>query len=144
MIKLDKSQWPIVQMETDGLTTVEAMREYNTAMDELLAYAERQPGQFGLIFISEMSDEEYKTHKRDKDAQKLSNDWLKANKGRIGKQCVAIAMVTKASGIMKVAKPIARMTLKRTMGAQGDIFFTLEEAQVWLRQQLDAVISEKP
>ncbi len=75
-----------------------------------------------------MSDEQYKAHKREKAAQKLSNDWLKANKGRIGEQCVAIAMVAHATGIMKMFKPIARMTLKRTMGTWGDTLFTLDEA----------------
>ncbi|MEO1288271.1 MAG: hypothetical protein AAFV93_10920 [Chloroflexota bacterium] len=76
MIKVDKSQFPIVYIEVDGLTTVDAMQEYNTAMDDLLDYAETQSGKFGMIYISDMNDEEYKNHKRDKDAQKLSNAWL--------------------------------------------------------------------
>ncbi|MEO1643829.1 MAG: hypothetical protein AAFR67_01485 [Chloroflexota bacterium] len=136
MIKIDKSQWPIVQIETDGLATVEAMAEYNATMDDLLAQAEGQDGQFGLIFISDMSDEEYKAHKREKAAQKLSNDWLRANRARMTKQCVAIAMVTKATGIMRMFKPIARMTMKRMMGAPGDLFFTIEEATTWMNKQL--------
>lgn len=136
MINIDISQWPIVQIEVDGLATVPAMSEYNAAMDALLARAEAEPAQFGLIFISDMSDAEYKVHKREKAAQKLSNDWLKANRGRMSERCVGIAMVIQAKGIMKMMKPIAKMTMKRMMGAPGDLFFTLEEAAQWMDERM--------
>ncbi|MEM9953619.1 MAG: hypothetical protein AAF846_18570 [Chloroflexota bacterium] len=133
MIKVDKSQFPIVYIEVDGLTTVDAMQEYNTAMDGLLDYAETQSGKFGMIYISDMNDEEYKNHKRDKDAQKLSNAWLKQNKARISEQCFAIAMVVQATGMMKMMRPIAKRSMKRMMGAPGDMFFTLDEAETWMK-----------
>ena len=66
----------------------------------------------------------------------MSNEWLKANRLRMGKLCTGIAMVTKASGIMKVMKPIAKLTLKRTMGAPGDIFFSREAAEAWMMGQV--------
>ncbi|MEO1163605.1 MAG: hypothetical protein AAFV98_07480 [Chloroflexota bacterium] len=134
MIKVDQSKYPIVYIEVDGLATLEAMQEYNDEMDTLLAYAETQPGKFRMIYINDMDDEAYKQHKREKAAQKLSNDWLKQNKARIGECCVAIAMVTQVTGMMKMMRPIARRSMKRMMGAPGDIFFTLDEAEAWMNR----------
>ena len=128
MIKIDQTQWPIVYIEVDGLATVTAMEEYNTEMEKLLDFAEQQPKKFGIIYISEMSDEEYKQHKREREAQRLSNAWLKQNKPRIGATCVGIAMVTKATGMMKIMRPIAKRSMKRMMGAPGDVFFELSAA----------------
>ncbi|MBX3015572.1 MAG: hypothetical protein KF832_28885 [Caldilineaceae bacterium] len=136
MIQVDTTQWPIVYMQVDGLATVADVQEYNTAMETLLSHSRRHQERFGLVMLSDMSDEEYNSFKREKEAQRLSNAWLKANKSAIGEQCVGIAMVTKASGIMKLMKPVAKFTLKRSMGAPGDIFFTREDATGWITKQM--------
>ena len=136
MIKLDRSNWPIIYVEVDGLTTLSAVEEYNSVMDEFLAFAEDQPEQFGIIYISDMSDDDYKNHKREKAAQKLSNTWLKQNKPRIAENCFGIAMVTQATGMMKMMRPIAKRSMKRMMGAPGDVFFELGEAEQWMQSVL--------
>lgn len=136
MVKVDTSEWPVVLMAVDGLTTLAAMQEYIDEMEKLLAHSQQQDQQFGLIYLSDMNDEDFRSHRREKEAQKLSKTWLKANKGYIGEQCLGIAMVTQASGMMKIMKPIAKRTMKHTMGAPGDIFFTLEEAQNWMQGQM--------
>ena len=138
MVRVDMSAWPIVLIEVDGLTTAAAMEEYNTAMETLLDHAEQQPTRFGLIYLSQMTDDDHQNQKREKAAQKLSNDWLKVNKARIGQHCVGIAMVTAATGMMKVMKPIAKMSMKRLMGAPGDVFFTRAEAEAWMAEQMKA------
>ena len=135
MINIDKSKWPIVYIETDGLATLESMEEYNTLMEELLDFAEEQPDKFGMIHLNDMSDEDYKSHKREKAAQKLSNDWLKVNKPRITENCFGIAMVTKAT-VMKMMSPIARRSMKRMMGAPGDVFFEVIDAEAWMEEAL--------
>ena len=135
MVKVDTTQWPVVYMAVDGLATVPEMQEYIRAMETLLSHSQHASERFGLVFLSDMSDDEYNSFKREKAAQKLSNEWLKANKALIGEQCIAIAMVTKAGAMMKLMKPVAKFTLKRTMGAPGDIFFTREEAAAWMAKQ---------
>ena len=45
MVSIDRSEWPIVYIEVDGITTVDAMEEYNQEMGALLDYAEQQPDQ---------------------------------------------------------------------------------------------------
>lgn len=136
MVKIDRSQWPIVYIEVDALTTLGDMEEYNAEMDELLDYAEQQPEKYGIVYLYQGTEEGHKSFKREKDAQKLSNQWLKANKSRIGERCVAIAMVTQAKGLMKMMWPIARMSMKRMMGAPGDMFFTKEEADQWMTERM--------
>lgn len=140
MVKVNMSRWPLVLIETDGLTTVDAMTEYNLTMDWLLEHAEQQSERFGLIFVSDMDDEQYKSQKREKAAQKLSNTWLKANRERITQQCVAIAMVTKANALMKIMKPIAGTVVRRTMGAPGDVFSTVPEAEAWMSEKLHLAV----
>lgn len=132
MVKVDYAQWPVVYMEVDGLGTVADMQEFIDEMDALLARNEK----FGLIMHTQITDSEYKDFRREKEAQKMSNTWLKENRSRIGAQCIAIASVLKASGLMKVMKPIAKISMKRQMGTNGDIFFTQEEAAVWLAEQM--------
>lgn len=139
MVKVDRSNWPTVFIEVDGLTTLAAMEEYNAEMEELLDFAEQQPSKFGIVYLSDMSDSEFKSHKRDKEAQKLSKAWLKENKGRFEAQCVGIAMVTQATGMMKVMRPMAKRAMKRMMGAPGDMFFTREEAEAWMQEQMAQV-----
>ena len=51
-------------MEVDGLATVADMQEYLHAME--LVSARNQA--FGLIFLSGMSDEQYNSFKREKEA----------------------------------------------------------------------------
>ncbi|MEM8532589.1 MAG: hypothetical protein AAGF95_17225 [Chloroflexota bacterium] len=136
MVRVDMSTWPIVLIEVDGLATLAAMEEYNTAMEKLLDYAEQQPEPFGMIYLSQMTDADHEQHKREKAAQKLSNNWLKDNKARIAQQCVGIAMVTSATGMMKMMKPIAKLSMKRLMGAPGDVFFTQTEAESWMAERM--------
>lgn len=136
MVKVKMAHWPIVTMELDGLITLVDMEEFVTETEKLLAFAEKQPEKFGLIYIAQVSDEDHKKQRREKEAQKLSKQWFKANKGRIGEQCVGIAMVAKASGLMKMMKPIAKVTTKRMMGAPGDVFATKEEAEAWLAKKM--------
>ncbi|MEM7346367.1 MAG: hypothetical protein AAF485_19175 [Chloroflexota bacterium] len=140
MVKIDRSNWPIVFIEVDGLTTLAAMEEYNTEMESLLDFAEQQPEKFGIVYLAHMSDDEFKSHKREKAAQKLSKVWLKANKPRIAARCVGIAMVTQATGMMKVMRPIAKRTVKYMMGAPGDMFFTREEAEVWMQEKVVTMV----
>ena len=48
MVRVDMSAWPIVLIEVDGLTTVAAMEEYNTAMETLLDHAEQAIGEAAM------------------------------------------------------------------------------------------------
>ena len=74
--------------------------------------------------------------KREKEAQRLSNQWLKANKPRIGERCVGIAMVLPNAGtFMKLMRPVAKRSMKRMMGAPGDMFFEKSKAETWMKEQ---------
>ena len=139
MVKMDRSKWPIVYVEMDAIATLEAMQEYNTEMDALLDYAETQPGKFGMIYLNDMSGEEAKAMKRTKEAKQLSNKWLKVNRPRIGEQCAGIAMVMPKGGFwMKMMRPIAKRSMPKMMGAPGDMFFNIEDAEAWMKEQMEA------
>ena len=137
MVKIDRTEWPIVYIDVDGLITVAAMEEYNREMDAFLDYAETVPEKYGIIYVYELTDEEQKSQKREKEAQKLGNAWLKVNKARIGERCIGIAMVTPNAGtLLKMMRPIAKRSMKRMMGAPGDMFFERKEAEAWMRTQM--------
>ncbi|MEM7030575.1 MAG: hypothetical protein AAF629_13490 [Chloroflexota bacterium] len=138
MVKVNRSNWPIVYLEVDGITTLAAMEEYVAEMEIILEFAEQQSDKFGMVYITDMSDDEFKSRKREKEAHKLSKAWLKENKPRLEASCVGIAMVTQATGMMKIMRPVAKRTMKRMMGAPGDMFFTKEEAETWMQEQMAA------
>jgi hypothetical protein len=138
MVEVDTTQWPTVYMKVDALLTTTAVTEYINEMEHLLAREEP----FGLIYLSEMTDEEAR-QRREKEAQKLSNGWLKANRERMGRYCIGIAMVTNATRMMRLYKPIARRTFKRTMGVAGDLFFTQSEAAAWMAAQFTTFNTEE-
>lgn len=136
MVNIDKTDWPIVYIEVDGITTLPAMEEYNREMEMLLDFADERQEKYGIIYVTELNDEQTKV-KREKEAQRLSNKWLKANKPRIGEHCIGIAMVMPNAGtVMKLMRPVAKRSMKRMMGAPGDMFFAKDEAEAWMRQQL--------
>ncbi|MEM7803004.1 MAG: hypothetical protein AAF633_27690 [Chloroflexota bacterium] len=140
MIKIDRSEWPLVYIEVDAVSTLAAMEEYNQEMEKLLDYAEEQPEKFGMIYISELTDAETKSQKREKEAKQLANKWLKANRPRIGENCVGIAMVMpNANLVMKMMRPIAKRSMKKMMGAPGDMFFNQEDAVIWMQEQMATV-----
>lgn len=136
MITVSTADWPLVTMEVDNLSTLAHMEDFVAQLENLLTLAEEQSGKFGLIYIAHISYEGYKYHSQDKATKKLSKQYFKANKERIAQQCVAIAAVTKSSILMKLLKPMARVTVKRTWGAPCDIFFTTEEAEAWLLKKI--------
>ncbi|MEM8857273.1 MAG: hypothetical protein AAGD96_03075 [Chloroflexota bacterium] len=137
MVKIDREKWPMVYIEVDAIATLAAMEEYNAEMDALLDFAQTQPEKFGMIYINDMSGDEAKASKREPAAKKLSNQWLKENRPRIGETCAGIAMVMPNGGFfMKMMRPIARRSMPKMMGAQGDMFFNLEDAEAWMKEQM--------
>lgn len=124
----------LIYMEVDALSTAPAMREYLDAMERILS----EYPQFGLMLLNDMDDADIKAQKRTKEANKLSRQWLKANRERIGEQCIGIAMVVKPTAMMRAMKPMAAKTMKKIMGAQGDLFFERAKAEDWLQTQLQA------
>lgn len=127
-----QTEGALIRMEVDALATLESMQAYLDAMESILLEHET----FGLMFLSDMENDEIKTQKRTKEASKLSNAWLKENRERIGKQCIGIAMVVKPTMMMRAMKPMASKTMKKMMGAQGDMFFERDQAETWMKSQL--------
>ncbi|MEM7125972.1 MAG: hypothetical protein AAF702_06580 [Chloroflexota bacterium] len=139
MVEIDITQWPTVYVEMNEIKTLPEMQEYVEKMNELLDYAEQQADKYGVIYLYQGAEQDPKSFKREKEAQKLNNQWLKENKARVGEHCVAIAMVTPFKGMMKLMRPIARMSMKRMMGAPGDMFFNKEEAEKWMAEKLNVL-----
>ncbi|MEM7331123.1 MAG: hypothetical protein AAF490_03455 [Chloroflexota bacterium] len=136
MIKINKSEWPVVHIEVDGILTLPDMEEYTREMDSLLDFADGKREKYGIIYMTELGDDQANM-KREKEAKRLSTQWLKANRERIGEHCVGIAMVMPNAGKMvKMMRPIAKRSMKRMMGAPGDMFFEQELAETWIKEQL--------
>ncbi|MEO0597444.1 MAG: hypothetical protein AAF126_15150 [Chloroflexota bacterium] len=115
------------------MKTAEQVSVYHHEMEKLLDYAEQRREMFGIIYKSPKQDSKDKAQK---DAQKLGNAWLKANRPRIAENCAAIGVVTGSSDMMKLMKPIISLAMKRRMGTKGNIFHSTEEAQTWVLEHL--------
>lgn len=123
----------LVRMEIDMLSNVEDMQEFIDEFEKLLAL----PEPFALLFYSDMSEQEMKSAKRSKDANKMHRAWTKANRARMAERCLAIAMVMKPSAMMRAMKPMASMNIKRTMGVhEGQMFFEHAKAELWLQEKI--------
>ena len=136
MVKLDRNEWPIVRVDVDGLVTLPDMEGYIAEMEKLLSEAEKKGEPYGIVYNTQITDEEFKAKKREKEAHKRSSKWLKENKPRFAAHCVGVAMVVKASGLMKFMKPIAGVGIKKMMGVPGAVFFSIGEGREWMENKL--------
>lgn len=71
-----------------------------------------------------------------KEVRKLSNQWHKENRDRIGQRCAGVAMVLRSSKLMAIYKPIVARATKKRMGCPGQVFDNREEARAWLEERL--------
>jgi hypothetical protein len=126
MFRIDDSQSPLVVIHFDGPMTLDETHRMLAYFNQLL--------DTGAPFALAMASNNEAQH--EKGVAKAQKQWLQANRSRIGKTCVGIAMVTQSSKFIALYKPIANQIIQRMYHCPGRLFTDLEEATTWLRYQL--------
>ncbi|MEM0940872.1 MAG: hypothetical protein AAGI25_13935 [Bacteroidota bacterium] len=138
MVRIRLAEWPMVRIDVDGLITLPEIEEYIAAMEKFLEETERREEPYGMIYNTQMTDKEFKSTKREKDAHKRSVQWTREAKPRICAYCIGIATIAQGSAMMKFMKPIIKMGMKKMMGAPGEAFFSVDEGKKWLQSRLNS------
>lgn len=128
MHKIDDLRHPVVIMHTFEpimKADIEAIAE---AGNRLLAAG--QP--FALVMVSDGGDGK----QRERGANAMLTQWVKANKPKLEKLCAGMASVVPTNALLAIYKPMMRTVGARMYGFPLEMFTDTEEALAWAAGQL--------
>jgi hypothetical protein len=128
MHTIDHSRKPVVIMRTIEPIQVTDMQAIADAGDKLLAAG--QP--FALVMVSDGGD----SKQRERGANAMLTQWVKANKPELERLCAGMASVVPTSAPMAIYKPMMKTIGSRMYGFPLEMFTDIEEACAWAQGQL--------
>ena len=89
--------------------------------------AQKRP--FGLLF------EFLGQSSQNREAQKVREAWLKANRAELAIYCFGVAVISSSEMIVRLLGPVVKLTGKKRFGCPCEFFLTKNEAEYWLKEQ---------
>ena len=129
--QIREDSWPVAIVRLDNTISEAFMKAFLHQWTEWLNRDEP----FGMLCFYEGTDS-----KQSGEVKKMRKQWLKENRALIRKNMAGMAMVVKASSLVKMMRPIANTMAPKVFGCPARIFTWAEqeEANEWLQNQIAA------
>jgi hypothetical protein len=128
MHKIEHEYHPIIVMHTFEPIMKADMQAIAEAGNQLLAAGEP----FALVMVSDGGDGK----NRERGANAMLTQWVKANKPKLEQLCAGMASVVPTSALLAIYKPVMRTVGARMYGFPLEMFTDVEEARAWASGQL--------
>jgi hypothetical protein len=129
MVIVDEEQWPVLVIHLAGAMTEDSVDAYNAALDRAIGRGEP----FAAAMVS---TPEYLSAPPNNVVANKTMKWLKANKPALRATCRGIAMIVPDAEHRAMMEPKVAKQGEQVYGCPTRVFATLDDAQLWLRQQL--------
>lgn len=128
MHKINEQHHPVIIMHTFEPIMKADMEAIAAAGNRLLAAG--QP--FALVMVSDGGD----GNNRERGANAMLTQWVKANKPKLQELCAGMASVVPTSALLAIYKPMMRTVGARMYGFPLEMFTDIDEARRWAEGQL--------